>query len=104
MFFFVFFVVHHAVESGVGKCRSTQKLGVEWVAVKIRIETAFDLSYLQSGDRNVDLKQIYQRRGVSDQVVSELSVRFDPPHVLASYHGSRSSVQTVFASVMKTSS
>ena len=32
---------------------------------KIRIETAFDLSYLQSGDRNVDLKQISQRRGLS---------------------------------------
>ena len=46
---------------------------------RIRIETAFDLSYLQSGDRNVDLKQISQRRGVSKtKWYPAYRVRFGP--------------------------
>ena len=75
---------------------------------KIRIETAFDLSYLQSGDRNVDLKQISQRRGLSKTKWFPECIEYASDerrlYVLASDHviSITRSGQSAHASVMRT--
>ena len=75
---------------------------------KIRIETAFDLSYLQSGDRNVDLKQISQRRGLSKTKWFPECIEYASDerrlYVLASDHviSITRSGQSAYASVMRT--
>ena len=69
---------HDAVEVGGWKSTVSQKerdfRRMGQAKSRIRIETAFDLSYLQNRDRNVDLKQISQRRGVSKTKWSRSSV------------------------------